>query len=282
MTAASPTAPPLAYYGGKTRIAAKIASLLPGHDHYVEPFAGSLAVLLAKAPSRMETVNDLDGQLMAFWRVLRDRPDELARVCALTPHSRADYEAAQGVDLDDVDDLERARLVWLQIAQGRGGTLRNTGWRYYVDPAGSNSGMPHYIEAYVDRMAAAAERLHRVSLEHRPWQDMIKAYGQHPRCCLYVDPPYLGSTRSRGGGGYRLEMRDPDTHLTLLWALTNCAASVLVSGYSSELYETALQGWSRVEIPTMTGQAGSNHARTEVIWSNRPINDQPSLFEEHN
>ena len=118
--------PPFAYYGGKTTIAARIASLLPEHRHYVEPFAGSLAVLLAKTPAGFETVNDLDGNLMTFWCVLRDQPDELARVCALTPHSRAEHQAAY--DLDAVDDLERARRVWVCLTQGRGNTLRRTGW----------------------------------------------------------------------------------------------------------------------------------------------------------
>jgi DNA adenine methylase len=88
--------PPFAYYGGKTTLAPIIANLLPQHEHYVEPFAGSLAVLLAKTPSRAETVNDLDGDLVTFWRVLRDRPDELERACALTPHSREEYEQACG------------------------------------------------------------------------------------------------------------------------------------------------------------------------------------------
>ena len=77
--------PPLAYYGGKTSIAGRIVSLLPEHGHYVEPFAGSPAVLLAKPPSRMETVNDIDRDLMLFWRVLRDRPADLERACLLTP-----------------------------------------------------------------------------------------------------------------------------------------------------------------------------------------------------
>ena len=81
--------PPFEYYGGKTHLAPKIAALLPPHDHYVEPFAGSLAVLLAKEPSRAETVNDLDGDLVTFWRVLRDRPHDLAWAAAMTPHSRA-------------------------------------------------------------------------------------------------------------------------------------------------------------------------------------------------
>lgn len=117
------TSPPMAYYGGKTRLAAKIAALLPPHEHYVEPFAGSLAVLLAKKPSRMETVNDLDDLLMTFWKVLRDKPAELARECALTPHSRSEYLAARSANLEDLDDVERARLVWVMISQGRGGCL---------------------------------------------------------------------------------------------------------------------------------------------------------------
>lgn len=83
--------PPIAYYGAKVTIGGQIAALLPDHEHYVEPFGGSLAVLLAKRPSRMETVNDLDGELMTFWRVLRDRPADLQRACALTPHARAEH-----------------------------------------------------------------------------------------------------------------------------------------------------------------------------------------------
>lgn len=87
--------PPFAYFGGKTTLASKIAALLPPHKHYVEPFAGSLAVLLAKDRAPHETVNDIDGNLMTFWKVLRDRPRELAEVCALTPHSRGEYLACR-------------------------------------------------------------------------------------------------------------------------------------------------------------------------------------------
>lgn len=268
------TAPPFAYYGGKTRLATKIAALLPPHQHYVEPYAGSLAVLLAKPPSRMETVNDIDNLLMTFWRVLRDKPGELARVCALTPHSRAEYLDARAADISVLDDVEIARLVWVQISQGRGGTLRATGWRMYVDPAGTSKGMPGYLEAYVTRMAAVAERLHHVSLECRPALELIQAAGAFDTCCLYVDPPYLGTTRAHGGNGYQMEMRDPGDHAEMLEALLACRASVLLSGYPSELYDTALAGWDRLEIPTMTGQGKTNRARTEVIWSNRPLASQ--------
>jgi DNA adenine methylase len=77
-----------------------------------------LAVLLAKQPAKLETVNDLDRDLMTFWKVLRDRPAELVRLCALTPHSRAEHDAAYG-DLSGLDDLERARRVWVRLTQGR-------------------------------------------------------------------------------------------------------------------------------------------------------------------
>jgi hypothetical protein len=77
-------------------------------------------VLLAKRPAVFEVVNDLDGDLMTFWRILREQPDDLARVCAMTPHSRAEYQAAWPIP-DDVSDLERARLVWVKLSQGRGG-----------------------------------------------------------------------------------------------------------------------------------------------------------------
>lgn len=268
------TAPPMAYYGGKTRLASRIAALLPAHEHYVEPFAGSLAVLLAKKPSRMETVNDLDGLLMTFWRVLRDKPAEIIRECALTPHSRAEYLDARAAHLDDLDDVEKARLVWIQIAQGRSGTLRKTGWRHFIDPGGTSGSLPSYLESYVDRMATAAERLHQVSLECRPAIEVVRQYGAIASCCLYVDPPYLGSTRTSGGAGYRLEMKDPAEHAELLDALLACRAAVLLSGYRSDAYAAALAGWDRIEIPTTTGQGNTRSPRTEVVWSNRPLHAQ--------
>lgn len=262
--------PPLAYYGAKVTIAERIVALLPDHDHYVEPFAGSLAVLLAKKPSRMETVNDLDGDLMTFWRALRDRPAELERVCALTPHARAEHAAAyEPVPVDHPDrQLEVARRVWVLLSQGRAGTMRKTGWRFYIDPAGSSTSMPGYLDGYVNRMAAAAERLARVSLEARPALDVIAAYGAQPDVLLYVDPPYLGSTRYRN---YRHEMGAEADHRALAAHLEACRATVVLSGYHSPLYDDLYAAWDRREIATATGQAAQWSARTEVLWSNRPF-----------
>lgn len=266
---------PFTYFGGKARLASWIVSMLPQHDHYVEPFGGSLAVLLAKSRSTMETVNDLDGQLMAFWRTLRERPQQLAAFCSLTPHSRAEHQAAYERE-DDLDDLERARRVWVQLTQGRSGTLLRTGWRHYVAPVGS-TGMPDYLAGYVGRMLPAAERLAGVSLESRPALDLIRRYGREPRVCLYVDPPYLGATRV--SGGYRHDMASEAEHRELLRALLDCRAAVVLSGYDSPLYREALAGWHVARATTTTGQGGARQDRTEVLWMNTL--PEPSLFDDY-
>lgn len=256
--------PPIVYFGGKIRIAKRIIELMPPHQHYVEPFCGSLAVLLAKPPVTHETANDLDGDLVNFWRVLRDRPEDLERVCALTPHARAEHVASY----DPTDDpIERARRVWVQLTQGRAGLRTRTGWRYYVDPCGSSSSMADYLHGYVRRIAPAVERLAHVSLECRPALDVIDDYGRHPEVCLYIDPPYPFSVRS--SGKYVIEMGTESEHRDLAEALRGCRASVVLSGYPSPLYDALYDGWRRVEIPTATGQGGTWSDRTEVVWINR-------------
>jgi DNA adenine methylase len=262
--------PPCTYFGGKTMLAERIAALLPAHGHYVEPFAGSLAVLLAKPPSPMETVNDLDGALMCFWRVLRDRPADLERVCALTPHSRAEHEAS--FVLDGCDDLERARRAWVRLTQGRGGHLwRRTGWRHYQNPSGGTS-MPDYLAAYTARIAPAAARLHSVSLECRPALEVIEAYGRQSSALIYADPPYLKTTRTwSNGNGYGHEMLTEPEHRELAAGLRGAAAAVVLSGYDSPLYSGLYGGWYRAELATFTGNAARDRHRTEVLWSNRPF-----------
>lgn len=267
---------PVPYFGGKQSIADWIVGLLPDHDHYVEPFCGGLSVLLAKRPSRMETVNDLDADLMTFWRILRDRPDELIRACMLTPHGRAEHEATwQSTD----DDLELARRIWCRLAQGRSGTLRKTGWRHYIDPAGSATSMPGYLEAYVLRLATAAERLRGVSLEALPALDLIAKYGKQPRVLLYVDPPYLGTTRG-WGRNYRHEMKTEAEHRELAAALADCKAAVVLSGYHSKLYDELYDGWHRYETASSTGNGKDDRDRVEVLWSNVRLGDQLDLFAE--
>ena len=261
--------PPFAYYGGKTTLAPEIAALLPEHDHYVEPFAGSLAVLLAKEPSRLETVNDLDDRLVTFWTVLRDQPRELERVCALTPQSRAEYE--RSLDFTG-GDVEIARRVWVALTQGRTNSLRPAGWRAQKRATVGIS-RPMYLERYVGRFATVAARLKHVSLESRDAVEMIEHYGTEPSVCIYADPPYLGSTRA---ANYGVEMLEDELHVRFGEACNNAKAAIVVSGYASPLYEDIFAGWHRMELKAPTKLSGAA-AENEVLWSNRPFAAQAAF-----
>lgn len=181
--------PPFGYYGGKQPLADWIVSLMPPHQTYVEPFAGSLAVLLAKPPAPVEVVNDLDGEVVNFWRVLRDRPHDLERVCALTPYARAEYDAA----FDPTDEpLERARRWWTRIEQSVAHTHSRSGW---------NSAGARFVATarnHVDRMGPAAERIAQVAIDCRDAVDVIDQF-DGPDTLIYCDPPYVAATHSSRG-----------------------------------------------------------------------------------
>lgn len=257
--------PPIPYYGSKTTLARTIAAHLPAHDHYIEPFAGSLAVLLAKAPAKLETVNDLDGNLVTFWRIVRDRPDELIRALELTPHARAELDLA--TDLDVADDLERARRVFVLLTQGRAGTLRpSTGWRRQIR-RGGGAPLARTIATAIDRLQPAADRLINVAIEQRPAIELIDDYGTNPDATLYLDPPYLEGTRARN---YALELTSAADHRAIAAAAHRAKAAVVLSGYRSPLYDELFGDWHRIELGATTtqGQTGDD-ARTEVLWLNR-------------
>ena len=161
----------------------------------------------------------------------------------------------------------------------RSGLLRRTGWRHYANPCGG-AGMPDYLAGYVARLLPAASRLAGVSLECRPALELIGKYGSHKDVLLYVDPPYLGSTRI-WGNQYTHELRSADQHRELAEALSACRAHVVISGYASPLYDDLYDGWHTVRISAFTGNGRRGQQdRTEVLWSNRPLAEAMSLFDE--
>lgn len=213
----------MSYAGGKQLIAHRVIELIQPHDHYIEPFFGSGAVLFAKSPSRLETVNDLDDRLVNFWRVLRDRPEELAWACAMTPHSRQEFLLAHQ---SSHDALEQARRTWTLITQGRGGRAIRAGWRHVVTRTARQS-LPSQLDGYITRLLDVAERLRNISIEHRDALELLTAYDA-PGTCFYLDPPYLPATRRDG-----LYCREVTTsyHEDLLDALQRVTAQVILSAY---------------------------------------------------
>lgn len=271
---------PLTYYGGKQKLAAQIVPWIPAHRVYLEPFAGGAAVLFAKPRADRETINDSDGRVVAFWRTLRDRPDELARAIELTPYSRAEWQDCHRNETP-ADDVEIARRFLVDIDQSYARTGEN--WSppsVLLDRRGR--WQPGVWENLPSKLVAAATRLRGIALEHGDGCKLIERFDQ-AGAVIYCDPPYPVATRLEPNKGYH---HDDDGELwpRLLEVLAGVRhAAVILSGYHP--YEPAdALGWRRVELHARRhAQAGlgrSPDVAPEALWLSPAVPDRiPTLLE---
>lgn len=254
------------WYGGKFNHLAWLLPLLPEAQHYCEPFAGSAAVLLNRAPSPVETYNDTDGAVVNFFRVLRDDWPELQRLIALTPFSREEFHLA--ITDGGGTALERARRFYVRARQARTGLAQSaTLGRWANCKNTSRSGMSGVVSRWlggVDGLSDIAERLMRVQIENRPALDVIQLYDSADTL-FYCDPPYVHATRG-DTAAYGFEMSDED-HEALAAALHQCRGKVAISGYRNDFMDRLYQGWRRFDAAPK--QAHSIKAvRFECLWMN--------------
>ena len=252
----------LNYPGAKWRMAKKIVSLMPAHRSYLEPFFGSGAVLFSKPASAIETVNDLDGDITNFFRVLREEPDRLAEAISMTPYARKVYDDA--CENPGASDFDRAYRLAIRSKMGHGfKTRQKTG--FCIDIAGREAAysVRNWNRLPAD-LAEAAQRLKEVQIENRPALDLIRRFNRD-NVLIYADPPYLMETRCCQQ--YKYEMNEQD-HLDLLDALKQHKGSVILSGYPSEMYDRELMGWSRISSRAYNQNSDE---RTEVLWCNFEI-----------
>lgn len=224
----------LNYPGAKWGMAAQIVSLMPPHRSYLEPFFGSGAVLFSKPPSAIETVNDIDGDIVNFFKVLREQPEKLAMFISLTPYSRDVFNDAH--ENKGSSDFERAYKFAIRSKMGFGfKTYTKTGFKVDVAGREGSYAVNNWNRLPADCLEAAAQ-LKDVQIENRPALDLIRKHN-YDNVLIYADPPYLLETR--GGKQYRHEMTEQD-HLYLLEALKQHKGSVILSGYPSEMYDREL------------------------------------------
>ena len=257
--------PPFAYYGGKTRLAKQIIELIPAdRSTYVEPFAGSLAVLLRKQPHTYEVVNDLDDRLVGFWRTLRDRPDELQHALTNTPYSRAEFEHVLSVIDDPCEPVEFARRVFVILRQSRKRSTNATKGDFRAS-GGPPAGPGSTFSKSVDSFPGVAERLRSVVIENTDAVKMIRQWDK-PDAIMYLDPPYVGEMRTHRN--YTVENAGIDFHEELAETIRDAKARIILSGYDHGVYDT-LREWRRVSV---RGRTGSTSARTryatETLWVN--------------
>jgi DNA adenine methylase len=275
--------PPLKRHGGKSYLAARIVALMPPHVHYVEPFAGGAAVLLARNPNDprfflsdhrdhqgvSEVINDLDGRLTNFWRVLGDIGlfAQFQRRVEAIPLSRPEFEKALEHEYGN-DPVADAVAFFVENRQSRQALGRD-----FVTHVKSRvrRGMNDHASAWLSAvlgLPAIHERLKRVVVENRPALDVIREHDSNG-AFFYNDPPYLHETRTATDAYGNFEMTEAD-HRELLDVLLHCQGKVMLSGYANELYDKMLAGWRRyVFDPPNNAASGKEKRRMEeVIWCN--------------
>ena len=252
--------PALRWHGGKWLLAPWIISHFPKHRVYVEPFGGAGSVLMRKPRCYAEVWNDLDGEVVNLFQVMRsDMSMRLVEILRLTPFAAEEYKLAY--EKSD-DPIERARRLVVRSFMGFGsnGHQRKTGFRSNSNRSGTTPARD-WIN-YPDCLVLCIERLQGVVILNRDAMEVMDGH-DGPETLHYVDPPYLPETRDRGSD-YAHEMT-PDEHIKLLDFLHTLDGFVVLSGYPSPLYDAALSDWSRIERPALADGA---KARTEVIWIN--------------
>lgn len=248
--------PPVRYPGGKWRLGQWIIDKFPPHQTYVEPFCGGASVFFQKPPSKFECLNDLDGSVVNFFKVLRERPDELVSAIDLTPFARSEYELSF-IQCDD--PLEWARRFYVRTRQAWGGMRKMTGWRFQRNDNRGTSLVEEW--GTIDHLYAAAARLKGVMIENDDAISIINRFDDR-RTLFYVDPPYIGVSEKTVRQAYA-HLMDESEHIRLAETLLKAKGMVVLSGFASSIYDELYAGWTVLE---KTNQANGNNMTVERLW----------------
>lgn len=268
---------PIWWFGGKGQMVEKLLDLyyqMPKHQTYIEVFGGSGALLFGKVPVGIEIYNDLDSNLVSFFRVLRDKEQfaELHRLCQLTPYSREEYNHCRATWRDQVDPVIRAYKWYIMT---RWSFSAKGGWSYAkCDKA--KKGMSGSVSSWlsiVELLPRIHKRFMRVQVEHLDFEALIRKYDAE-YAFFYLDPPYIPDTRSDGGYAHELTMED---HQRLVDILLSMQGNAMLSGYDHPVYEPLEQaGWQvkRFEVSCRVDKIPQK--RVECVWYKQTI--QQRLF----
>ena len=251
------------YPGAKWGVAPWVISHFPEHRSYLEPFFGSGAVLFTKSRSAIETVGDIDGEIVNLFEWIKTDPERLAHEIYFTPYARAEYDRAWAEQYTEKDSFKRAVNFYIRMMQGHGfrTTGEKVGWKNDVQGREAAYAAKSWCKT-PEIIMEAAERLRGVQIENRPAVELIRRFN-YPNVLIYADPPYLLSTRQRRKQ-YRHEMTDDD-HVELLEALKAHKGPAIISGYDSDLYNRELKGWYKDGRTSFTQTASR---RREILWMN--------------
>jgi len=265
------------YYGGKNnpKTLNWLLARLPMQNAYLEPFGGSAAILLNRPRAVIETFNDINQDVINFFRQLRDNGPELIRRLQLTPYSREEYEKAQKVLYGPIegrvsDLVEWARLYYVEARQSFTAKTKS-GWSY-CRSIESRAAKSYSWAAGIEQLPDILERFRGVQIENDNALKIIRRYDTED-CIIYEDPPYLISTRTQPEG-YNYEVNTL-FHRTLAKLNRELKAKVAVSGYESDLYRELYEekGWWRFDaadtsLSSSNREGGATRSMHESLWCN--------------
>ncbi len=247
----------LKYPGAKWRLSKWIIEHFPEHKVYCEPFFGSGGVFFNKEPAYIETINDIDGNVVNLFKVCREYPEELAKLIEMTPFARDEFKNCYEVSADPIEQARRT-LVRYHQSFGTSNSSKNS-WRN-VQTYGSPRCATMW-NCLPDIILKCCERLKNAQIENIDAVELIHRYNDE-KTLIYCDPPYLQSLRKKNM--YAFEMSE-EKHIELLLAVKQSKSKIIISGYDNELYNNELTDWNTDE-KTTTAQMGLH--RVEKIWMN--------------
>lgn len=263
------------YHGAKWGVAPWVISHFPEHRSYLEPFFGSGAVLFTKSRSAIETVNDIDGDVVNLFDWIRKDPARLAHAIRFTPYARDEYDRAWAAQYTETDNFRRAVNFYIRMMMGHGfrTTGEKVGWKNDVQGREAAYAAKCWAKT-PEVIIQAAERLRGVQIENRPAVELIRRFN-YQNVLIYADPPYMLGTR-QNRKQYRHEMTDDD-HMELLEAIKAHRGPAIISGYDSDLYNRELKGWYKDGRTSFTQTASK---RREILWMNFEPAAQMDMFRE--
>jgi DNA adenine methylase len=261
---------PITYYGGKQNLVKTILPLIPEHTCYVEPFFGGGAVFFKKEPSKVEVINDINGFVINFYKVLKHNFDELKYLLEETLYSRQQYREARNIfkNQNDFDNVKKAWSFWI-LTQMSYGHIINEGLGF-----GKNTNNPVInIKNKIDNFTKDyCERLKLTQIECDDAFKVINRFDDE-NAFFYCDPPYYDSD-CRGYKGYAL-----NDYEDLLKTLSNIKGKFLLSSYPSDILEEYIikNKWEKMEKNMnidMSKNKKERKYKTEVLIANYKINNQ--------
>lgn len=250
---------PIKWVGGKSRLRKYILPLIPEHSCYVDVFGGAGWVLFGKEPSQVEILNDIDQELINFFRIVKHQPEELIASFEWELVSRAEFNRLTELDLSELDEIQRAHRFFYIIMAGWGGELNYPRFATSISDGGHGNRLFGAIKRLRKRIEPVHKRLQTVIIENLSWQECVDKYDRD-NVVMYFDPPYPSN-----GANYKHNMRSWEEHQELAERLSNTTCKWLLSSYNNAKVRELYDGYHFVPIQSFSGMANKKNGASRTL-----------------